>query len=134
MARLKQLGDQLHQPLKFSGQQENLLVTSTPNYTLHGIFVNLSETLILGVGGFGPPRSPPNPYPPPSGREYFDKEISSFEQSQTSNNSHTSAQMTNQNNLAKPWLDQDVVVVSGPQHPLPKHPEKFLPNFDPDSK
>jgi hypothetical protein len=24
--------------------------------------------------------------------------------------------------------------IPGPQHPLPKHPEKWLPKFDPDSK
>jgi hypothetical protein len=42
--------------------------------------------------------------------------------------------MENQNNPAKPWLDQDVMVVPGLQHPLPKHLEKWLPKFDPDSK
>jgi hypothetical protein len=42
--------------------------------------------------------------------------------------------MENQNNPARPWLDQDVVAVPGAQHPLPKHPEKWLPKFDPDSK
>jgi hypothetical protein len=42
--------------------------------------------------------------------------------------------MANQNNPARPWLDQDAVSVPGPQHPLPKHPEKWLPKFDPDSK
>ena len=42
--------------------------------------------------------------------------------------------MANENNLDRPWLDQDVVVVPGPQHPLTKHPEKWLPKFDPDSK
>ena len=42
--------------------------------------------------------------------------------------------MSNQNNPSRPWLDQDVVAVPGPQHPLPKHPEKWLPKFDPDSK
>jgi hypothetical protein len=42
--------------------------------------------------------------------------------------------MENQNNHAKPWLDQDVVVVPRPQHPLPKHPKKWMPKFDPDSK
>jgi hypothetical protein len=26
------------------------------------------------------------------------------------------------------------VAIPGPQHPLPKHPEKWLPKFDPDSK
>jgi hypothetical protein len=42
--------------------------------------------------------------------------------------------MENQNNPARPWLDQDVVVVPRPQHPLPKHLEKWLPKFDLDSK
>jgi hypothetical protein len=42
--------------------------------------------------------------------------------------------MANLNNLARPWLDQDVVAIPGPQHPLPKHPEKWLPKFDPGSK
>jgi hypothetical protein len=42
--------------------------------------------------------------------------------------------MANQSNPARPWLDQDAVAVPGPQHPLPKHPEKWLPKFDPDSK
>jgi hypothetical protein len=42
--------------------------------------------------------------------------------------------MANQNNLARPWLDQDAVAITGPHHPLPKHPEKWLPKFDPDSK
>jgi hypothetical protein len=42
--------------------------------------------------------------------------------------------MANQKNPARPWLNQDEVAVLGPQHPLPKHPEKWLPKFDPDSK
>lgn len=42
--------------------------------------------------------------------------------------------MENQNNPARPWLDQDAVDVRGPQHPLSKHLEKWLPKFDPDSK
>ena len=42
--------------------------------------------------------------------------------------------MAKQNNPARPWLDQDVVVVPGAQHPLPKHLEKWFPKFDPDSK
>ena len=42
--------------------------------------------------------------------------------------------MANENNLARPWLDQDVVAILGPQHPLPKNPEKWLPKFDLDSK
>jgi hypothetical protein len=42
--------------------------------------------------------------------------------------------MANKNNLARPWLDQDVVAIPGPQHPLPKHLEKWLTKFDTDSK
>ena len=33
----------------------------------------------------------------------------------------------------RPWLATDVVAVPGAQHPLPKHPEKLLPKFDPDN-
>jgi hypothetical protein len=42
--------------------------------------------------------------------------------------------MDNQNNTTKPWLNQDFVVVPGPQHLLPKHMEKWLPKFGLDSK
>jgi hypothetical protein len=34
----------------------------------------------------------------------------------------------------QPWLTPDAVVVPGIQHDMPKHPEKFLPKFDPDRK
>ena len=33
----------------------------------------------------------------------------------------------------RPWLVVDVIAVLGAQHPLPKHPEKLLPKFDPDN-
>ena len=33
----------------------------------------------------------------------------------------------------RPWLVVDVVAVPRAQHPLPKHPEKLLPKFDPDN-
>lgn len=33
----------------------------------------------------------------------------------------------------RPWLAADVIAVPGIQHPLPKHPEKLLPKFDPDN-
>jgi hypothetical protein len=42
--------------------------------------------------------------------------------------------MANQNSPSRPWLDQYVVAVPGPQHPLPKHFEKWLPKFDSDLK
>ena len=37
-------------------------------------------------------------------------------------------------NANMPWLAQDAVAVLGNQHPLPKHPEKLLPKFNPDLK
>ena len=33
----------------------------------------------------------------------------------------------------RPLLATDAVVVPGAQHPLPKHPQKLLPKFDPDN-
>ena len=33
----------------------------------------------------------------------------------------------------QPWPVVDAIVVPGAQHPLPKHPEKLLPKFDPDN-
>jgi hypothetical protein len=65
------------------------------------------------------------------GEEYLDEGISSSEPSQPST---PPTHMENQNNHAKPWLDQDVVVVPRLQHPLPKHLEKWLPKLDLDSK
>ena len=67
-------------------------------------------------GGFGPP-GPPKTNPtctnPPYPRTNF-----SFLDTMASN---------------RPWLTMDVVAVLGAQHPLPKHPEKLLPKFDPDN-
>jgi hypothetical protein len=34
----------------------------------------------------------------------------------------------------QPWIDQDIVAVPRAPHPLPKHPDKFLPKFDPKKK
>ena len=46
--------------------------------------------------------------------------------------------MDNNNNLFpdadQPWLAQDVVAIPGFVHPLPNHPEKVLPIFNPDEK
>ena len=33
----------------------------------------------------------------------------------------------------RPWLAVDAIAVPSAQHPLPKHPEKFLPKFDPNN-
>jgi hypothetical protein len=76
---------------------------------------------------------PPNPSPPPSSPSSSGGD-SSDEGNPPSQPSTPTTPMENQNNPARPWLDQDVVAVPGAQHPLPKHPEKWLPKFDPDSK
>jgi hypothetical protein len=79
--------------------------------------------------GSGIPPSPP-PSSPSSSRGYS----SSDEVKSPSQPSTPTTPMANHKNPARPWLDQDVIVVPGAQHPLPKHPEKWLPKFDPDSK
>jgi len=33
----------------------------------------------------------------------------------------------------QPWLVVDVIAVPGAYHPLPKHPKKLIPKFDPDN-
>jgi ribonuclease HI len=81
------------------------------------------------AGGSGIPPSPPPSSPSSSGGD-----SSSDEGNPPSQPSTPNSPMENQNNPARPWLDQDVVAVPGAQHPLPKHPEKWLPKFDPDSK
>jgi hypothetical protein len=77
------------------------------------------------AGGSGIPPSPP-PSPPPStpsssgGDSSFGRRtIHLLRPSYTS-----TTPMENQNNPTRPWLDQDAVAVPGPQHPLPKDPEK----------
>ena len=34
---------------------------------------------------------------------------------------------------SQPWLTINALSIPGPQNPLPKHPEKLLPKFDPDN-
>jgi hypothetical protein len=113
LARLRELDDQLYQPINFFDQQEDPPITSAPNYRLHNILINEFEiniavgffnplyqyqlekwipqsphveTLILGAGGSVLPPSPPNPSPPPSGGEYLDEESSSSKKYQALNN------------------------------------------------
>jgi ribonuclease HI len=81
------------------------------------------------TGGSGIPPSPPPSSPSSSGGD-----SSSDEGKTPSQPSTPTTPMENQNNPARPWLDQDAVAVPGDQHPLPKHPKKWLPKFDPDSK
>jgi hypothetical protein len=85
------------------------------------------------AGGSGIPPSPP-PSPPPSSPSSSGGDSSSNEGNPPSSPPRPTTPMANQNNPARPWLDQDAVAVPGPQHPLPKHPEKWLTKFDPDSK
>jgi hypothetical protein len=109
------------QPLDFSDIREQLGDTK--------LTVNPSDpTLNPAVGGSGIPPSPPPSSPSSSGED------SSDEGNSPSQPSTPTTPMENQNNPSRPWLDQDVVAVPGAQHPLPKHPEKWLPKFDPDSK
>jgi hypothetical protein len=81
------------------------------------------------AGGSGIP-----PSPPPSSHSSSGGDSLSDEGNSPSQPSTPTTLMANQNNPARPWLDHDVVAVPRAHHPLPKHPEKWLPKFDPDSK
>jgi hypothetical protein len=128
---IRQPGRPLNQPLDFSDIREQLEGTGLILNPLGDNTTDPVETPTLRVGGSGIPPSPPGSSPSSSGGESSDEGSSSSEPSQPST---PPTPMENQNNPARPWLDQDVVVVPGPQHPLPKHPEKWFPKFDPDSK
>jgi ribonuclease HI len=110
------------QPLDFSDMREQLgdidLVVNSPDPNTNP-----------ATGGSGIPPSPPPSSPSSSGGD-----SSSDEGNPPSQPSTPNTPMANQNKPARPWLDQDVVDVPGAQHPLPKHLEKWLPKFDPDSK
>ena len=76
-------------------------------------FYNFPE---VEIGGYGPPEpleTNPTCTNPPSPRPNFN-----FLANMAAN---------------KPWLAMDALAVLGAQHPLPKHPEKLLPKFDPDN-
>jgi hypothetical protein len=122
LARLRQPNHPWGQPLDFSDIREQL---GDINLT-----VNPTDPITNpAAGGSGIPPSPPPSSPSSSGGD-----SSSDEGNSPSQPSTPTTPMENQNNPARPWLDQDVVAVPGAQHPLPKHPEKWLPKFDPDSK
>jgi hypothetical protein len=125
-ASLRQPHRPWSQPLDFSEVREQLGdIDPTMNPT--------DPNTNLAVGGSGIPPSPP-PSPPPSSPSSSGGDSSSDEGKPPSRPSTPNSPMENQNNPARPWLDQDAVAVPGAQHPLPKHPEKWLPKFDPDSK
>jgi hypothetical protein len=121
LAHLRQPNRTLDQPLDFSEIREQLRGT---NLTVNPIDPILTPT----AGGSRIP-----PLPPPSSPSSLGGD-SSDEGSSPSQPSTLTTPMANQNNLARPWLDLDAVDVPGDQHPLPKHLEKWLPKFDPDSK
>jgi hypothetical protein len=111
----------LDQPLDFSDIREQLWGTN--------LTVNPTNPILTpAAGGSGIPPSPPPSSPSSSGKD------SSDEGSSPSQPSTPTTPMANQNNPTRPWLNQDAVAVPGDQHPLPKHPKKWLPKFDPNSK
>jgi hypothetical protein len=121
LARVRQLNRTLNQPLDFSVIREQL----------GGIDLTLNPAdpiLTLAARGYGIPPSPPPSSPSSSGEE------SSDEVNYSSYPLTPPTPMANANNPTRPWLDQDAVAIPGPQHSLPKHPEKWLPKFDADSK
>jgi hypothetical protein len=131
LAHIRQPGRPLNKPLDLSNIREQLEGIDMLLNPLGDNTTDLSQTPTLGVGGSRIPPSPSHSYPSSSGGESSDEGSSSFETSQPST---PPTPMVNQNNPTRTWLDQDVVVVPGPQHPLPKHLEKWLPKFDLDSK
>jgi hypothetical protein len=120
-ASLRQPNRLWGQPLDFSKVREHL---GDIDLTVSPTDPNTNPV----VGGSGIP-----PSPPPSSPSSFGGD-SSNEGNSPSQPSTPHSPMENQNNPARPWLDQDVVAVPGAQHPLPKHPEKWILKFDPDSK
>jgi hypothetical protein len=114
------------QPLDFSEVREQL---GDLDLTVNPTDSNTNSA----AGGSGIPPSPPHSSPP-SSPSSSRGDSSSDEGNPPSRPPTPTTPMANQNNPARPWLDQDVVAVPGPQHPLPKHPEKWLTKFDPDSK
>jgi hypothetical protein len=122
-ASLRQPHRPWNQPLDFSEVRDQLGDIDTT--------VNPTDSNPV-AGGSGIPPSPP-PSPPPSSPS-SEGDSSLDEGNSPSRPPTPTTPMANQNNPARPWLDQDAVAVPGPQHPLPKHPEKWLTKFDPDSK
>jgi hypothetical protein len=125
-ASLRQPHRPWSQPLDFSEVREQL---GDLDPTVNPTDSNTNSA----TGGSGIPPSPPHSSPP-SSPSSSGGDSSSDEGNPPSHPPTPTTPMANQNNPARPWLDQDVVAVPRPQHPLPKHPEKWLTKFDPDSK
>jgi hypothetical protein len=131
LAHIRQPSRPLNQPLEFSNIREKLEGTGLLPSLLGKNTSNPTKTPIIGAGGSGIPPSPPDSSPSSSGGESLDEGNSS---SGPSHPLTPPTPMENQKNPTRPWLDQDVMVVPRHQNPLPKHPEKWLPKFDLDSK
>jgi hypothetical protein len=125
-ASLRQPHRPWSQPLDFSEVREQL---GDLDLTVNPTDSNTNPA----AGGSGIPPSPPHSSPP-SSPSSSGGDSSSDEGNPPSRPPTPTTPMANQNNPARPWLDQDVVAIPGPQHPFPKHPEKWLTKFDPDSK
>jgi hypothetical protein len=125
-ASLRQPRRPWSQPLDFSEVREQL---GDLDLTVNPTDSNTNSA----AGGSGIPPSPPHSSPP-SSPSSSGGDSSSDEGNPPSRPPTPTTPMANQNNPARPWLDQDVVAAPGPQHPLPKHPEKWITKFDPDSK
>jgi hypothetical protein len=131
LAHIRKPGRPLNQPLYFSDIREKLEGIGLHLDPLGDNTTYPDHTPTLGVGGYDIPTSPPHSSPSSSRGESYDEESASYEPYWPST---LPTPMENQNNISKPWIDQDVVAILGPQQPLPKHPQKWLPKFDPDSK
>jgi hypothetical protein len=84
LSRIREPGKQLNQPLDFKNLQEQPQDTGLPENHLGGNITNPIEALILGIGGFGIPPSPPGSSPSSLGEESSDEGSSSSEPSQPS--------------------------------------------------
>jgi hypothetical protein len=111
LAHIRQPNRPLNQPLDSSDIREKLEGIGLCLDPLGDNTIDPDHTPTLGAGGFGIPPSPPHSYPSSSGGESSEKGSSSSKPSQPST---PPTPMENQNNLAKPWLDQDVVAVPRP--------------------
>jgi hypothetical protein len=108
LAHIIQLGSPLNQPLDFSDIQEKLEGTTLLSNPLGDNTTNPTKTPTLEIGGSDIPPSPPSSYPSSSRGESSDEDSSLSESSQPPT---TPTPMENQNNHARPWLDQDGVVI-----------------------
>lgn len=77
-----------------------------------------------------PPRSPHNSHSDSNTLGNNSHESHSFETSPNPNQP-----ILSQNNIEnKTWMAQDTLTIPRDAHPLPRHPEKILPKFEPEKK